>query len=104
VQRVHLLRLCVHPQGCIARHIVASLTCWPLTSAHQAQFSRTVASGAAVARRINVARHAGNGTRRDRPRLLLGDQVLHRFGADSETTGGRLHRLTWGHRSQDAFA
>ena len=44
------LFLCVQPKRRMARHIVASLSCWPWCSAHQAQCSSTVASGAASSR------------------------------------------------------
>ncbi len=47
------LFLCVQPRRRTVRHIVASLSCWPgvpCCSAHQAQCSSTVASGAACSR------------------------------------------------------
>ncbi len=48
--RCQRLFFCVQPRRCRARHIVASLTCCPWCSAHQAQCSSTVASGAASSR------------------------------------------------------
>jgi hypothetical protein len=47
--------LCVHPRRRIARHIVASLSSCPDCSAHQAQCSKTVASGAAWSRASKIA-------------------------------------------------
>ena len=43
----------------IARHIVASLNCWPWCSAHQAQCSSTVASDAASNRSRRIASRSG---------------------------------------------
>jgi hypothetical protein len=53
------LFLCVQPKRRMARHIVASLSCWPWCSAHQAQCSSTVASGAASNRTCNAASRLG---------------------------------------------
>ena len=53
------LFLCVQPKRRMARHIVASLSYWPWCSAHQAQCSSTVASGAASNRARNTASRSG---------------------------------------------
>ena len=42
-------------EGRMARHMVASLSCWPSCSAHQAQCSNTVALGSASSRARNAA-------------------------------------------------
>ncbi len=71
--------LWVQPRRRMARHIVASLSCWPSCSAHQAQCSNTVASGAASSRARNAAscsgpmraRVAGNGLALQGARLAL---------------------------------
>src|SRR5262249_18009502 len=53
------LFLCVQPSRRMARHIVASLSCCPECSAHQAQCSKTVASGAVSSRARNAASCSG---------------------------------------------
>ena len=47
------------PRRCSARHMVASLSCCPWCSAHQAQCSKTVASGAAASRARRSASCSG---------------------------------------------
>ena len=64
------LFFCVQPRRRMARHIVASLSCWPWCSAHQAQCSSTVASGAASSRARNAASCSGP-MRRGQPGMGL---------------------------------
>ena len=64
------LFLCVQPKRRMARHIVASLSDWPWCSAHQAQCSSTVASGAASNRARRLDSWSGP-IRRGQPGMRL---------------------------------
>ena len=106
------LFLCVQPSRRIARHMVASLSCWPCCSAHQAQCSSTVASGAASSRarnaascsRSNAPRTAGNGLALQRAGLaLLHHRAFDRGHGDAKAASGFSHGLTLSHRSHQAF-
>ena len=84
----------------------------PWCSAHQAQCSSTVASGAASsrARKIascsgpNAARAAGNGLALQRARLArLHHGAFDRSHGDAKAASGFSHGLTVSHRSHQAF-
>ena len=107
----HRFFLCVQPRRRMARHMAISLTACPTCSAHQAQCSRTVASGAASSRvRRSASCSPGSCAGRqgwacapaDRLALLY-DRPFHGRHGHAKPARGFSHGLTLGHRAHQAF-